>query len=186
MNDTGIIQATVIGDFAYGLITSNKTMTAEWLLTAVKAASIDWCYDEEMTVNIANRLNKLGSLEDENLEEYNERLNNDLNLTALLEQASPIEVKDIGQIRELPEKPPKLLGRDEDLAKLMASIECDSPFCDILVRGMGGVGKTVICRSLAYRCNDSEKINDILWINAHNGLAPFLRAVVAPAYEIDV
>ena len=90
---SGIIQASVIGDLAYSLIKSKRTMTAGRLLADVKVAALDWRYDDVLTVNIANRLNQLGCLGNENLEQYNERLNSDFHLTILFEQALPIAEK---------------------------------------------------------------------------------------------
>ncbi len=182
-----VIEAATLGNIVYQELQLNKTTTTAWLLTAVKAAKLDWYYDDDCAIKITARLNELSNETNKDLEQFNQCLSNDAQLTLLLAQAPLIELKDVGLVRQLPEEPPHIVGRDNELNSLMAFIlRNHSNERNILLRSIGGVGKTVICRCLAYRCDKATDIKDILWINGHNGLTHHLRNITAVAYEVDI
>ena len=181
------IEAATLGDIVYQELQLNKTITTAWLLTAVTAAKLDWYYDDDCAIKITARLNELSDEADKDLEQFKQCLSNDAQLTFLLAQAPTIELKDVGQVRPPPEEPPHIVGRDKELTSLMAFIVRNhNNERNVLLRSIGGVGKTLICRCLAYRCDKVTDIKDILWINGHDGLTHHLRTVTAVAYEVDI
>jgi tetratricopeptide (TPR) repeat protein len=182
-----VIEAATLGSLVYQELKYKGIINTVWLFTAIKAAKLDWYYDEDLSIKITARLNELCAQTNKDLEQFNQDLNNDAQLTSLLTQAPQIEVKAVGQIRQLPEEPPPPVGREIELVRLMDFIKLNNnKKRDVLLRGMGGVGKTMICRCLAYQCAKTTNIKNILWINGHNGLTHHLRNVTAPAYEVDI
>ncbi len=182
-----VSEATTLGSIVYRELKYKGIINTAWLFSAVTAAKVDWYYDEDLSIKITARLNELCAQTNKDLAQFNQDLNNDAQLTALLTQAPQIEVKAVGQVRQLPEKPPPPVGREIELVKLMDFITLNNNNeRDILLQGIGGVGKTMICRCLAYQCAKTTNINNILWINGHSGLTHHLRNVTAPAYEVDI
>ena len=182
-----VIEAATLGRIVYQELKDKGIINTAWLFTAVKAAELAWHYDEGLSIKITARLNEFSGQTNKDLAHFNQDLNNDAQLTSLLTLAPPIAVKNVGPIQQLPEEPPPPVGREIELVKLMGFITLNNNNeRDILLQGMGGVGKTMICRCLAYQCAETTNIKSILWINGHSGLTHYLRNVTAPAYKVDI
>ncbi|NQZ11608.1 MAG: tetratricopeptide repeat protein [Algicola sp.] len=54
----------------------------------------------------------------------------------------------------------------------------------MLVNGMGGVGKTAICRELAHHATNPAHI--VIWLNGQSGIENELQTIVAPKFNIDI
>lgn len=205
MDYSHIIHAALIGNCAYDLVSAGVQLSVESLKIEMKQKSINWTLDDEQTRQIVNRINILGLQEDEDRAQYIHRLDSDLGLSDLLQNTINLLNEKIANdeqkekelqraqrtkqsaeeaIIHLPEKPPKLIGRDREIKELLALIANDN--CEQkLVKGMGGVGKSVICRNLAYAAVNHRKIRDILWFNCHNGIEAEARSI-AIKYHIDI
>ena len=83
----------------------------------------------------------------------------------------------------LPQHPVALVGRDDIVADLGEQLQQPQASSHMLVNGMGGVGKTAICRQLAH--NACAGLNHIIWIDCENGIFEQLNAHVAPQLQIN-
>nr|WP_280639030.1 tetratricopeptide repeat protein [Pseudoalteromonas viridis] len=52
--------------------------------------------------------------------------------------------------------------------------------------GLGGIGKTYICREVVHRCLQGEDFHDLVWLNAQSGLEQELKSAVASYFNVDV
>ena len=84
----------------------------------------------------------------------------------------------------LPEQAPQLIGRDDKIKELLKVITKLQSSSHLLVNGMGGVGKTAICRVLAHRC--ATLVNAVIWLDGQAGLEAGLQNTVAPKLAIDI
>lgn len=86
-------------------------------------------------------------------------------------------------IVNLPQQVAKLLGRDEKVATVIQALsKTDSVHMQLM--GIGGVGKTAICRHVAHRLPDG--FGDVVWVNCQAGLMEQLSNYVAPKYNVKV
>jgi dethiobiotin synthetase len=94
-----------------------------------------------------------------------------------------------------------LIGRDDTISELLASLRQPVGSSHLLVSGMGGVGKTVICRKLAHVCahlmkgsetkgekgaKEEKRLNAVVWLDCGQGLTAALQNQLAPALALDI
>lgn len=53
-----------------------------------------------------------------------------------------------------------------------------------MINGMGGVGKTSLCRQLAHQ--SATLLNSVIWLDSQSGLQTALQRLVAPRLQIDI
>ena len=83
----------------------------------------------------------------------------------------------------LPQQVAKLIGRDEVVEQVTNALMASESVYMQLV-GIGGMGKTAICRYVAHHLPDH--FGDVVWINCQASLLEQLRNYVAPRYNVKV
>ena len=83
----------------------------------------------------------------------------------------------------LPQQVAKLLGRDEVVEQITNALMASESVHMQLV-GIGGMGKTAICRYVAHHLADD--FGDVVWINCQASLMEQLRNYVTPRYHVKV
>ena len=209
-----LVSASILSGLIYDVVRSDAQVTANLVKDKATAHQKQWIADEYTTGKIVSRLNELGYTEGESQAAYCQRLSNDGVLTCLLATSNQLIVpqdiqnlQGVGQVSgdmvnpvfnftiqgeppkpekviNLPEQAPQLVGRHEILRTLQNEIAKTQGSSHLLVNGMGGVGKTAICRVLAH--HTPQPVNCVIWLNAANGLDYELQSIVAPQFGIDI
>jgi hypothetical protein len=84
----------------------------------------------------------------------------------------------------LPTQARQLIGREEILSQLLETLTQPNNNSRLLINGMGGVGKTSICRVVAHQC--AKLVNSVVWLDAQGGISNGLQAIIAPKLNIDI
>jgi len=83
-----------------------------------------------------------------------------------------------------PEQTVELIGRGETMALLHEAIIKPQSGSHLLVNGMGGVGKTAICKTLAHRC--ASAVNAMVWLDGQAGVEQGLQNELTGRLDIDL
>jgi tetratricopeptide (TPR) repeat protein/predicted ATPase len=195
------INGAILGGMLYDLVKYGVNITANVIIEKAKDIAFQWPNDEPTTAQIANDINALGYLDGESLHEYCQRLDDNSEISQRLKQIKQISIEqNSGIINQpifnfsnvadkapklliLPEQAPLLWGRDAIIDQLLESLT-ERQSSSHLITGMGGVGKTSMCRQLAHQC--APLLNSVIWLDSQSGLQTALQTVVAPRLQIDI
>ena len=208
------VTGSILGGMLYGIVKGKMKITEGDLKEKARGTLKEWLTDGPSAEKIVSRINELGYHDGESRGEYCQRLNNDSALNQLLSPVNQTTItqnidnlQGVGQVSgdmvnpifnfvtqgespklqkviNLPEQAPQLVGRDEILKTLQDEIGKTQGSSHLLVNGMGGVGKTAICRVLAH--HTPQSVNYVIWLNAENGLDNELQSIIAQQFGIDI
>ena len=84
----------------------------------------------------------------------------------------------------LPEQSTNLIGRTDILDTLKNAITQPQGSSHLLVNGMGGVGKTAICKKLAH--DVASITNAVVWLDGQSGLELAMQSKLVHELEVDL
>ncbi|WP_198934592.1 NB-ARC domain-containing protein, partial [Bathymodiolus thermophilus thioautotrophic gill symbiont] len=77
------------------------------------------------------------------------------------------------------------MGRDDLLKTLTEKIQKQSNQTICLVKSFGGVGKTTLCRQLAYDLYNKDDFPNVIWLDASQGLNSKLVNILSAHFRIE-
>ena len=99
-------------------------------------------------------------------------------------KAASANSQSANKFKQLPEQTAKLIGRQDILTELQNTITQPNSSSHLLVNGMGGIGKTAICKTLAHSV--TEQLNAVIWLDCQGGLENALQGQLANKLEVNL